>query len=73
MNESLIKDNKRVQQHGEVFTPDWIIEKMLAMFASSTRASKPNITRSCCSFLPHLSLPFYGIRRDLGLLPHSWT
>ena len=31
MNESLIKDNKRVQQHGEVFTPDWIIEKMLAI------------------------------------------
>lgn len=31
MEQSLIKDKKRVQQHGEVFTPDWIIEKMLAI------------------------------------------
>lgn len=31
MNESLIKNKTRVQRHGEVFTPDWIIEKMLAI------------------------------------------
>lgn len=29
MSENLIKSKKRVQAHGEVFTPKWIIEKML--------------------------------------------
>lgn len=27
--EELIKSKKRVQQHGEVFTPSWMVEKML--------------------------------------------
>jgi hypothetical protein len=26
---SLIKSKKRVADHGEVFTPDWLVEKML--------------------------------------------
>lgn len=29
MVESLIKSKRRVQQHGEVFTPAWMVEKML--------------------------------------------
>ena len=30
MAENLIKSKKRVQQHGEVFTPAWMVEKMLS-------------------------------------------
>ncbi|MGT2832256.1 hypothetical protein [Streptococcus halotolerans] len=29
MAESLIKSKQRVQQHGEVFTPSWMVQKML--------------------------------------------
>ena len=29
MSEKLIKSKKRVQQHGEVFTPQWMVQKML--------------------------------------------
>jgi hypothetical protein len=29
MSEGLIKSKKRVQQHGEVFTPAWMVKKML--------------------------------------------
>lgn len=27
--EKLIKSKERVQQHGEVFTPQWMVKKML--------------------------------------------
>lgn len=27
---SLIKSKERVQKHGEVFTPDWMVKKMLS-------------------------------------------
>lgn len=30
MEETLIKSKARVQNHGEVFTPDWMVKKMLA-------------------------------------------
>lgn len=29
-NNRLIKSKERVQKHGEVFTPPWMVEKMLA-------------------------------------------
>ena len=29
-NKRLIKSKERVQKHGEVFTPPWMVEKMLA-------------------------------------------
>ena len=29
MKENLIKSKKRVQKHGEVFTPSWMVQKML--------------------------------------------
>lgn len=29
MEESLIKSKQRVQKHGEVFTPAWMVQKML--------------------------------------------
>lgn len=38
MAEQLIKSKKRVQQHGEVFTPKWMIEMMLDI---------PEIKRAC--------------------------
>lgn len=28
-DEKLIKSKERVQQHGEVFTPQWMVKKML--------------------------------------------
>ena len=29
IKEKLIKSKERVQQHGEVFTPQWMVKKML--------------------------------------------
>ena len=29
MNEKIIKSKQRVQKHGEVFTPSWMVQKML--------------------------------------------
>lgn len=29
MAENLIKSKQRVQKHGEVFTPSWMVQKML--------------------------------------------
>lgn len=29
MKENLIKSKQRVQKHGEVFTPSWMVQKML--------------------------------------------
>ena len=29
MNEKIIKSKHRVQKHGEVFTPSWMVQKML--------------------------------------------
>ena len=29
MEENIIKSKDRVQKHGEVFTPSWIVQKML--------------------------------------------
>ena len=29
MEENLIKSKHRVQKHGEVFTPSWMVQKML--------------------------------------------
>lgn len=29
MNEKLIKNRRRVLQHGEVFTPSWMVDLML--------------------------------------------
>lgn len=38
MVEELIKSKKRVQQHGEVFTPSWMVDKMLDI---------PDIQKAC--------------------------
>ena len=38
MTGNLIKSKKRVQEHGEVFTPSWMIQKMLEI---------PGIKESC--------------------------
>jgi hypothetical protein len=34
---SLIKSKKRVADHGEVFTPDWLVEKMLDLVKQGLR------------------------------------
>jgi len=36
MNERLIKSKKRVKEHGEVFTPNWMVEKMLDLVKTET-------------------------------------
>ena len=33
---SLIKSKQRVADHGEVFTPDWLVEKMLDLVKGET-------------------------------------
>lgn len=38
MEENLIKSRQRVQKHGEVFTPSWMVQKML---------DSPGITEAC--------------------------
>lgn len=36
MNERLIKSKERVKEHGEVFTPSWMVEDMLDLVKSET-------------------------------------
>ena len=35
-DEQLVKSRKRVADHGEVFTPRWLVEDMLNLVASET-------------------------------------
>lgn len=37
-NERLVKSRGRIQQHGEVFTPDWIVQKMLNLLPSQGKS-----------------------------------
>lgn len=44
MSEKLIKSKKRVQKHGEVFTPSWMVEKMLNSEGIKEACENLNIT-----------------------------
>ena len=45
---SLIKSKKRVAEHGEVFTPDWLVEKMLDLVKGETERVDSRFLEPAC-------------------------
>lgn len=45
---SLIKSKKRVADHGEVFTPDWLVEKMLDLVKGETERIDSRFLEPAC-------------------------
>jgi len=45
---SLIKSKKRVADHGEVFTPDWLVEKMLDLVKGETERIDARFLEPAC-------------------------
>lgn len=45
---SLIKSKKRVADHGEVFTPDWLVEKMLDLVRGETERIDSRFLEPAC-------------------------
>ena len=45
---SLIKSKKRVADHGEVFTPDWMVEKMLDLVKGETERIDSRFLEPAC-------------------------
>ena len=45
--DTLIKSKKRVADHGEVFTPPWLVEAMLDL----TKEESERIDSRCCAML----------------------
>ena len=45
---SLIKSKKRVADHGEVFTPRWLVDKMLDLVKGETERSPNRQIRCFC-------------------------
>ncbi|TCJ37568.1 N-6 DNA methylase [Parafrankia sp. BMG5.11] len=45
---SLIKSKKRVADHGEVFTPDWLVEKMLDLVRGETERIDARFLEPAC-------------------------
>lgn len=45
---SLIKSKKRVADHGEVFTPDWMVEKMLDLVKGETERIDARFLEPAC-------------------------
>lgn len=47
-NNSLIKSQKRVADHGEVFTPNWLVEDMLAEVKDECSRIESKVLESAC-------------------------
>ena len=47
-NDSLIKSKKRVADHGEVFTPPWLVEKMLDLVKGETERIDSRFLEPAC-------------------------
>ena len=47
-SDSLIKSKKRVADHGEVFTPDWLVEKMLDLVKDETQRIDSRFLEPAC-------------------------
>ena len=47
-NDSLIKSRKRVADHGEVFTPPWLVEKMLDLVKGETERIDSRFLEPAC-------------------------
>ena len=45
---NLIKSKKRVADHGEVFTPDWLVEKMLDLVKGETERIDARFLEPAC-------------------------
>ena len=47
-NDALIKSKRRVADHGEVFTPAWLVEKMLDMVKGETERIDARFLEPAC-------------------------
>ena len=47
-NESLVKSRQRVADHGEVFTPSWIVDKMLNLVENESTRIESRFLESAC-------------------------
>ena len=45
---TLIKSKKRVADHGEVFTPDWLVEAMLDLVKDETERLDSRFLEPAC-------------------------
>jgi hypothetical protein len=54
---NLIKSKQRVSDHGEVFTPDWLVEEMLGLVKDETERINSRFLEPACgsgNFLSHI-------------------
>lgn len=63
--ERLVKSRQRVSDHGEVFTPRWLVEDMLDLVKSETERIDSRFLEPACGsgnfLVPHAGLRRYGL------------
>ena len=50
--ENLVKSKQRVADHGEVFTPSWMVEDMLDLVKSESERIDSRFLEPACGFIP---------------------
>src|SRR4051794_28922079 len=70
MNQAYIKSRKRVADHGEVFTPEWLVKAMLDLVKAETEIIKTTFLEPACgsgNFLVEiLRRKLAAVERDYG-------
>ena len=74
---SQIKSRKRVAEHGEVFTPDWLVNDMLNLVAHEAERIDSRFLEPACgegAFLaPILLRKLATVRRQYGSSPADYV
>src|SRR6476661_2562983 len=67
---NLIKSKRRVSDHGEVFTPPWLVEKMLDLVKDETERIDSRFLESACGsgnfLVPILQRKLAAVERKFG-------
>src|SRR5579859_6727514 len=67
---SLIKSKRRVADHGEVFTPQWLVEKMLDLVKGETERIDARFLEPACGsgnfLVPVLQRKLAAVERKFG-------
>jgi hypothetical protein len=56
---NLIKSKRRVADHGEVFTPPWLVEKMLDLVKGETERIDSRFLEPACEIKRTIDSPFH--------------
>src|SRR5215203_3840501 len=68
---NLIKSKKRVADHGEVFTPPWLVEKMLDLVKGETERIDARVLEPACGsgnfLVPVLRRKLAAVELKFGL------